>query len=42
MLGAVGEGRVYVITGRYAAIPGPRSVELLEDFCAVIGAAARD
>lgn len=36
MLEAVGDGRLYILTGRYAAIPGPRFVLLLEEFCRIL------
>ncbi len=36
MLEAVVDGRLYILTGRYAAVPGPRFVRLLEDFCRIL------
>jgi iron complex transport system substrate-binding protein len=35
MLRAVTDRRVHVLTGRYAAVPGPRFVRLLEELCAI-------
>ena len=36
LLEAVGEERLYILTGRYAAIPGPRFVLLLEELCGIL------
>jgi ABC-type Fe3+-hydroxamate transport system substrate-binding protein len=36
MLEAVAGGRVRVLTGRYAAVPGPRFILLLEEFRGII------
>lgn len=36
MLKAVTGGRIYILTGRYAAVPGPRYVLLLEEFCGIL------
>ncbi len=36
MLEAVGDGRLYILTERYAAIPGPRFVLLLEELCGIL------
>ena len=36
LLEAVGKGRLYILTGRYAAIPGPRFVLLLEELCRIL------
>ena len=36
MLEAVREGNLHILTGRYAAVPGPRFVQLLEEFCSII------
>lgn len=36
MLEAVAGGRLHVMTGRYAAVPGPRFVRLLEEFRGMI------
>jgi iron complex transport system substrate-binding protein len=33
MIGAVRDGHIHVLTGHYAAVPGPRFVLLLEDLC---------
>ena len=36
MLEAVVGGRLHVMTGRYAAVPGPRFVRVLEKFCGIL------
>ena len=36
LLKAVDNGRLYILTGRYAAIPGPRFILLLEVFCGIL------
>jgi iron complex transport system substrate-binding protein len=36
MLTAVTGGRIFILTGRYAAVPGPRYVLLLEEFCGIL------
>ena len=36
MLEAAVNGRLYILTERYAAVPGPRFVLLLEEFCRIL------
>ena len=36
MLEAVRKGNLHILTGRYAAVPGPRFVRLLEEFCGIV------
>ena len=36
MLEAVRKGNLHILTGRYAAVPGPRFVQLLDEFCEII------
>jgi ABC-type Fe3+-hydroxamate transport system substrate-binding protein len=41
MLGAAAKGDVYVLTERYAAVPGPRFTLLLEEICSIVRRAAQ-
>jgi iron complex transport system substrate-binding protein len=42
LLKAVGDGRLHVLTGRYAAIPGPRFILLLEEICGILNETRSD
>lgn len=42
LLKAVGDGKLYILTGRYAAIPGPRFVLLLEEIYGILNETRSD
>jgi len=42
MLRAVTEGRIHILTGRYAAVPGPRFVRLLAELCDIFHGRGRN